>query len=71
MNIYKTISGIVLIVGAAIALIIRLKRVKWFNDHYQTRKFERFLGKKGVDVYYIIVTIILIIMGLLVILNII
>jgi hypothetical protein len=38
-----------------VSLILRLTRVKWYNNHGKILNIERRLGVKGTDHYFIIV----------------
>ena len=69
MSIYKLIAGIFLLVCVIIVLLLRLKRNKWFHEHCENTKIDGILGTKVVDIYYIVLSTILIMLAILMLMN--
>lgn len=60
------VGGLALIFLGVLVIVSRLLRWKWFNEHYKVRNIEDTLGEKNADVFYIILALLLVILGILI-----
>ena len=61
------VGGLGLILLGIFAVVARLSRWKWFNEHYKVTRIEDALGKKNADILYVVLGFLCAIFGILII----
>ena len=59
-------GGLGLMFLGVFAVVARLSRWKWFNEHYKVRTVDSTLGEKNADVFYIVLGLLLATFGILI-----
>jgi hypothetical protein len=66
---YDVIAGIMLLSAGAFVILARFRRWRWFMNHYKVQNIDEALGESGADLLYSLTSLVFMILGVLLILN--